>query len=178
MHPHHTESSSYTPTSDPIAAITTIANYPNPSSCYCEQLCGCNLVVFHDVWVWSEDLAGVWSEGLGKTALRLWVTLLDKPEWDVKDLAVWLDVGADQVRRNLNQLGKHGLGKKIGEGRWRGIPADSDHLDQIAHDLGVAGARARKSAKHDRDREGFKKYLRDTKGHAQGTDLLGFPLRG
>ncbi len=164
MDAHHTTSSSYTPTPNPIAAITTIAADSNSSrGCLCEELYGCNLVVFHDVWVWREALAGISSEGLGKTALRLWVTLLDESEWDVKDLAVRLDVGADQVRRKLKELGQHGLGQKIGKGRWRGIPADSEYLDQIAQDLGVAGARARKSAEHDRDREGFKKYLRDTK---------------
>lgn len=97
---------------------------------------------------WSHD---VWrnGKGLGKAGRAVWVNLHEHSITvkAIADRLGWKD--PRRVRYHLHHLLKHGLAAKTAHGWHRGT-AD---LDDVARDLGVAGAGARQADQHRRERE-------------------------
>lgn len=94
--------------------------------------------------------------GLGQTAGRAWLAILEKPMTALQ-LAARLNVkSAGTIRKALAQLDAHNLARRVESQRgaaWIGERADADALASIAARCGTRGKASHRRERHARERE-------------------------
>jgi|GEM_PF-979385 len=99
------------------------------------------LHVAHDAFRWS---------GLNKSSAEVLTLLQTTNAMTVSDLAARTGRHRTTVQRKLVEMFRLGLVEPLGEGWWRVV--SEVNLDQVAAELGTAGAGDRQRAQHQRDR--------------------------
>ena len=123
----------------------------------------------HDLWGWAQ--------GLGKARGRVWERLPVAPESiTTKQLATRLDLDVRTVQGHLAALEKHRLAVEPSGSGWQRGPSSPD---EVARQLGVAGAREWKASRYRLDRKRYRDYLADADGdrHEHGQRRLGDSVR-
>ncbi|MBU0492717.1 MAG: bifunctional DNA primase/polymerase, partial [Chloroflexi bacterium] len=99
------------------------------------------LHVAHDAFRWS---------GLNKSSAEVLTLLQATNAMAVTDLAARTGRHRTTVQRKLAEMFRLGLVEPLGDGWWRAVPEVD--LEQVAEELGTAGAGDRQQAQHQRDR--------------------------